>query len=102
MKCYNYACRKDSDQLIEVGYGGYWLCPPCASVREHEKEMETQWLNRLEFYAHHFQRMMIPVEGDHPVVRRKKLMEFDRFQRDWRKREEELSLLRLKNSRGEQ
>lgn len=87
MKCYNYACRKDSDQLIEVGYGGYRLCQSCANVHKHEKEMETRWLERLEFFAQHFQRMMIPVEGDHPVVRREKLMNFYRFNRDWSQRE---------------
>ena len=92
----------DATGTIEVGYGGYWLCPSCASELKHKQEMETQRLDRLEFYAHHFRRMMIPVEGDHPVVRRKKLMELNRFQRDWRKREEELFLLRLKDSRGEQ
>jgi hypothetical protein len=62
------------------------------------KETETLWLDRLEFFAHHFQKMMVPVEGDHPVVRREKLMNFYGFNRAWSKRERELFLLRLEKS----
>jgi hypothetical protein len=62
------------------------------------EETGTRWLDSLEFFAHHFQRMMIPVEGDHPVVRREKLMNFYNFSRAWSKRERELFLLRLEKS----